>query len=67
MPHMDGLLNQISAKLSKNNLHMIWMSVIDLDYAYGQMKISQRTLPPVWLDDIIDITHGSKEQHTQKL
>ena len=83
------------------------MSVIDLDYAYGQMGSSPETskhcsfaitgekinrfvkgfygpadIPtifqekidrtlghqmPVWLDDIIVVTRGTKEQHTQKL
>ena len=107
MPNMDELLNQISSELSKNELDPIWISVIDLDYAYGQMKLSPETskhcnfaitgekingyyrflkgfygpadIPtifqgkidrtlghqiPVWLDDIIIVTHGTKEQHT---
>ena len=40
MPNMDELLNQISAELSKNDTDTIWISVIDLDYAYGQMKLA---------------------------
>ena len=36
---MDELLNQISSELSKNDLDPIWTLVIDLDYAYGQMKL----------------------------
>ena len=110
MPNMDELLNQISAELSKNDTDPIWISVIDLDYAYGQMKLApdtskhcnfaitgekingyyrfrkgfygpadiptifhekiDRTLgheTPVWLDDIIVVTRGTKEKHTQKL
>ena len=43
MPNMDELLNQISSELSKNELDPIWISVIDLDYAYGQMKLSPET------------------------
>ena len=43
MPIMDELLNQISSELSKNELDSIWISVIDLDYAYGQMKLSPDT------------------------
>ena len=35
MPNMDELLNQISAELSKNDTDPIWISVTDLDYAYG--------------------------------
>ena len=110
MPNMDELLNEISAELSKNELDPIWISVIDWDYAYGQMKLSPETSKhcnfaimgekingyyrflkgfygpadiatifqekidrirghqiPVWLDDIIVVTRGTKKQHTQKL
>ena len=110
MPNMDELLNQISSELSKNELDPIWILIMDLDYAYGQMKLSPETskhckfairgdkingyyrflksfygpadIPtifqekidrtlghqiPVWLDEIIFVTGGTKEQHTQKL
>ena len=110
MPNMDELINQISSKLSKNEADPIWISVKDLDYAYGQMRLAPETskhsnfaitgekingyyrflkgfygpadIPtifqekidrtlghqiPVWLDDIIIATRGTKEQHTQKL
>ena len=110
MPNMDELLNQISAELSKNDTDPIWISVIDLDYAYSQMKLAPETskhcnfaitgekingyyrfrkgfygpadIPtifqekidrtlghetPVWLDDIIVVTRGTKEKHTQEL
>ena len=110
MPNMEELLNQISAELSKNDYDPIWISVIDLDYAYGQMKLAPETsrhcnfaitgekingyyqflkgfygpadIPtifpekidrtlghqtPVWLDDIIFVTRGTKETHTRKL
>ena len=40
---MEELLNQISAELSRNNHNPIWISVIDLDYAYGHMKLSLET------------------------
>ena len=43
MPNMEELLNQISAELSKNDHDPIWISVIDLDYAYGQMKLAPET------------------------
>ena len=39
MPNMEELTNKISAKITKNNGE-IWMSKIDLDYAYGQAKLS---------------------------
>ena len=110
MPNMDEVINQISSELSKNESDPIWISVIDLDYAYGQMRFAAETskhcnfaitgekingyyrflkgfygpadIPtifqekidrtlghqiPVWLDDIIIATRGTKEQHTQKL
>ena len=110
MPNVEELLNQISAELSKNDHDPIWISVIDLDYAYGQMKIAPETskhcnfavtgenmngyyqflkgfygpadIPtifqekidrtlghqtPVWLDDIIIVTRGTKKEHTRKL
>ena len=37
MPNMDELLNRISVELSKNDTDPIWISVIDLDYAYCRM------------------------------
>ena len=43
MPNMEELLNQISAELFKNDHDPIWISVIDLDYAYGQMKLATET------------------------
>ena len=33
----------IKSELSKNELDPIWISVIDLDYAYGQLKLSPKT------------------------
>ena len=109
MPNLEELLNQISAELSRNNHDPIWISVIYLDYAYGQMKLEPETskhcnfavigenmngyyrflkgfygpavMPtiflekidrtlghqtPVWLDDIIIVTRGTKE-HNRKL
>ena len=107
MPNMEELLNQISAELSKNDHDPIWISVIDHDYAYGQMKLAPETskhcnfaltgekingyyqflkgfygpadIPtifqekkdkvlgrqtPVWLDDTIIVTRGTKKEHT---
>ena len=43
MPNMEELLNQISAELSKNDHDPIWISVKDLDYAYGQKKLAPET------------------------
>ena len=110
MSNMEELINQMSAELSRNNHNPIWISVIDLDYAYGQMKLAPETsklcnfavtgenmngyyrflklfygpadIPtifqekidrtlghqtPVWLNDIIIVTRGTKEEHTRKL
>ena len=43
MPNMEELQNQIFAELSKNNHDPIWISVMDLNYAYGQMKLAPET------------------------
>ena len=107
---MEKLLNQISSELSNNELDPNWISVIDSDYAYGQMKLSPETskhcnfantgektngyyrflkgfygpadIPtifqekidrtlghqiPVWLDDILIVKRGTKEEHTQNV
>ena len=43
MPNMEELLNQIYTELSRNDHDPIWISVIDLDYAYGQLKLAPET------------------------
>ena len=43
MPNLAELLNQLSAELSRNDTQPIWISVIDLNYAYGQMKVAPET------------------------
>ena len=106
MPNMKELLNQLSTELSRNDHDPIWISVINLDFAYLKMKLAQETskhcnfavagenmngyyrplkgfygpadIPtifleeidrtlghqtPVWLDDIIVVTRGTKEEH----
>ena len=40
---MEELLNQTSAEIFKNDRDPIWISVIDLDYAYKQMKLAPET------------------------
>ena len=40
MPNMEDLISKISAEITKNNGEL-WMSKIDLDYAYGQAKLSK--------------------------
>ena len=40
MPNIEELISKISAKITKDEGE-IWMSKIDLDYAYGQAKLSK--------------------------
>ena len=42
MPNMEELISKISAKITKGE-GKIWMSKIDLDYAYGQAKLSEES------------------------
>ena len=110
MPNMEELLNQFSVEIMRDRTVQLFMSKIDLDYAYGQMKLSEETsrqcvfaltgenfsgcyrykkgfygfadIPtifqqkidrtleyctPAWLDDIIIVTRGSKQDHEKKL
>ena len=110
MPSMEELLNQISVEISRDRTLQLFMSKIDLDYAYEQMKLSEETsrqcvfaiigakfsgyyrlkkefyglvdIPtifqekidrtleystPAWLDDIIVVTRGNKQEHEKKL
>ena len=43
MPNTEELLNQISVKTSRDRTVQLFISKIDLDYAYGQMKQSEET------------------------
>ena len=106
MPNMEELLNQISVEITRDRRAQLFLSKIDLDYAYGQMKLSDETsrqcvfaltgenfigyyrfkrgfygladIPtifqekivqtqeyctPAWLDDIIVVTRGNKQDH----
>ena len=110
MPNMEDLLHQISVEITRDRTKQLFLSKIDLDYAYGQMKLSEETsrqcvfaltggnfsgyyrfkkefygladIPtifqekidrtleyctPAWLDDIIVVTRGSKQDHEKKL
>ena len=40
MPNMEELISKISVEITESNGD-IWMSKIDLDYAYGQAKLSE--------------------------
>ena len=41
VPNMVELISKISAEITKSNGD-IWMSKFDLDYAYGQAKLSEK-------------------------
>ena len=43
MPNMEELLNQISVEITRDRTTQSILSKIDLDYAYGQMKLSEET------------------------
>ena len=43
MPNMEELLNQISVEITRDRTMQLFMSKIDLDYAYSQMKLSKET------------------------
>ena len=43
MPNMEELLNQISVEITRDRTKELNISKIDLDYAYGQMKLSKET------------------------
>ena len=107
---MEELLNQISVGITRDRTMQLFISKLDLDYAYGQKKLSEETsrqcvfaltggtfsgyyrfkkrfygladIPtifqgtidrtlgyctPAWLDDIIIVTRGSKQDHEEKL
>ena len=43
MPNMEELLNQISVEITRDRTVQLFLSKIDLDYAYGQKKVSEET------------------------
>ena len=43
MSNMEELLNQVSAKITRDRTAQLFISKINLDYAYGQMQISEET------------------------
>ena len=110
MPNMEELINQISNKITSDRKKPLWISKIDLDYAYGQLKLAEETskhcvfaltggkfngyyrfkkgfygladIPtifqekidrtleyctPAWLDDIIVVTRGERNEHEKEL
>ena len=108
--NMEELLNQISVEITRDRTLQLFISKIDLNYAYGQMKLSEETsrqcviaitgakfsgyyrfkevfygladIPtifqekidrtreysaPAWLDDIIVVPRGSRQEHEKTL
>ena len=43
MPNMEELLKQISVEITKDRMKQLMISKIDLDYAHGQMMLSEET------------------------
>ena len=43
MPNMEKLLNQISVEISHDRTVQFFIAKIDIDNAYGQMKLSEET------------------------
>ena len=43
MPNMEELLNQISVEVTRDRTLQLFISKIDLDYAYGQNKLFEET------------------------
>ena len=41
MPNMDELISRISRKIADGEADEIWISKFDLDYAYGQLPLSE--------------------------
>ena len=110
MQKMQELISRISRKIADGPADEICISKFDLDYAYGQLKLSRRAMDicifavtggnftgfyrfpkgfygladiptifqqkidqtletkhPAWLEDIIVITKGSKQEHMEEL
>ena len=43
IPNIEELLNQISVEVTRDRTMQLFISKIDLDYAYCQMKLSEET------------------------
>ena len=43
IPGMEEFLNQISVEITRDRTAQLFFSKIDLEYAYGQMKLSEET------------------------
>ena len=45
MPNMEEILNHLSVEITRGRTVELFISKLDLDYAYGQMKLSDDTMP----------------------
>ena len=43
MPNMEELLNQFPVEITPDRTAQVFLSKIDLDYAYGQVRLSDET------------------------
>ena len=43
MPNMEELISRISRKISEEQEGEIWITKLDFDYAYGQIKLNETT------------------------
>ena len=43
MPNMEELISRISRKISEEKAGEIWLTKLDFDYAYGQIKLDDET------------------------
>ena len=43
MPNMEELISRISRKISEEQEGEIWITKLDFDYAYGQIKLNENT------------------------
>ena len=43
MPNMEDLINGISTEISKTDDEELWITKIDLDYAYGHFELDDET------------------------
>ena len=42
MPNMEELINKILVEITRNRTVQLFISKIDMDYAYGQMELSEQ-------------------------
>ena len=65
MPNMEELLNQISVAITRDRTVQLFMSKIDSDYAYGQMKLSKETsrqcVFAITGENLADITDSERD------